>query len=139
LNQFSLINKCAQNILIHKLVRLIEKFSHLHTITLNSQYNYARLFVLHISYVQDIFTSLGYESSAPRNLSYSHKIQKGINNVLLVNLTWDIPELTHGSIRNYMVEYESIDASAPTSYDLIMVCMYVILIFNKLKCTLVRL
>jgi len=81
----------------------------------------------------DIFTSLGYKSSPPRNLSYSHKIQKVAKKVQ-VDLTWNIPELTHGSIRHYMVEYYSNDASVATRTDRIMVCMYIILI----KYTLVR-
>ena len=64
---------------------------------------------------------LGYVPSVPRNLNYTYEIQHNISNVLFINLTWDTPETTHGSILNYMVEYMTIDASDPVTGDVIAV------------------
>jgi len=45
--------------------------------------------------------------------------------VLLVDLTWDIPESTHGNIRNYMVEYINNAISTPATKDIISVCTHI--------------
>ena len=68
---------------------------------------------LHTVYVC-ILCLLGYISSAPKGLNYTYKVRKGVENVLLVNLTWNAPESTHGDIRTYIVEYIANDSSTPT-------------------------
>ena len=52
--------------------------------------------------------------------------------MLLVDLTWDIPESTHGNIRNYMMEYIYNTISAPTAREIISVCthMYIAIIYS---------
>lgn len=52
-----------------------------------------------------MYMLLGFTPTVPRNFNYTHEIQQGISNVLLVNFTWDVPEITHGEIDDYFIEY----------------------------------